>query len=546
MAEGDAPRKRVAVLGGGSSGLVSIKACLEEGYEVTCYEMQSTLGGLWRYRDDDTEGLASVMKSTIINSSKEMSAFSDFPPPTEYPNYMHNSMMVKYVELYAEKFNLAKHILFRHEVIKVVQAKDYDSNGRWTVKLRELDTNNEFQEDFDGVMVCTGHHVYPHFPKMEGLDLFKGRVLHTHSYKRPTGFEDKKVVIVGVGNSGGDVAVELSHVCDKVYLSTRRGCWMLHRVGPDGLPFDAAYLRRSLNVLWEVMPYKVSCFFCERLIEKQRFDHSTYNLKPKHRIFAQHPMVNDALPNRILSGTVVVKSDVERFTPNGVVFQNEDGVEHECDTVVLATGYTCKFPYIDEDLFDPEGNRCELYKYVFPPHLKHPSLCFIGLAQPVGPLFPISESQARWYVQCLAGNVRLPSEEAMMKDVRAKAEEMSKRYFGGPRHTIQVDWLPYMDEIAEQYGAKPDLVKLFFTDPKLFWTCFWGPCLPYQYRLDGPRPWAGARRAIMEYDGRVMGAFDTRKRAEKTERSPRDGSRFVGFLVLVLAVSVAVLLPLLF
>lgn len=312
-----------------------------------------------------------------------------------------------------------------------------------------------------------------------------------------------------------------------MYLSTRRGCWVLHRVGANGLPFDAQYLRRTYNTLFSIFPYEFSTGMSEKEMN-YRFNHKLYNLKPEHRIMGQHPMVNDALPNRILSGTVIVKSDIHHFTPNGVVFVGEEDKEYECDSVVLATGYLAKFPYLSKDIFNPEDNRCDLYKFVFPPNLKHPSLAFIGLAQPVGPLFPISENQARWYAQLLAGNVKLPSKEDMWANINQKAEEMSKRYFHGPRHTIQIDWLPYMDEIASLYGVKPNMFKLMLKDPKLWWACFTGPCLPYQFRLEGPRTWEGAREAIFKYDERVRGAFNTRVQPKKT--ASRDGYRFVKFV----------------
>lgn len=86
--------KRICVIGAGASGINAIKVCREEGFDVVCYEQSNFLGGLWKYRDDDVDGLASVMRSTIINSSKEMSAYSDFPPPPEFANYMHNTSMV--------------------------------------------------------------------------------------------------------------------------------------------------------------------------------------------------------------------------------------------------------------------------------------------------------------------------------------------------------------------------------------------------------------------------------------------------------------------
>ncbi|XP_076333899.1 flavin-containing monooxygenase 5-like [Tachypleus tridentatus] len=526
--------KRICIIGGGSSGLTSIKACLEEGLEPICFEKTDQLGGLWRYRDEDLDGLASVMKSTIINSSKEMSAYSDFPPPKEFPNYMHNSYMIKYIEMYAEKFDLGRHIRFRHEILRVLENDDFDETGRWKVTIRVIDRNISFDDVFDGVMVCTGHHVYPDIPLFPGIEKFKGKVIHTHSYKKPDGFSDKKVVIVGVGNSGGDVAVELSQIADKVYLSTRSGCWVIHRVGPSGMPFDATFLRRSWNIIWRSIPFNLLCYFSENYINN-RFNHEMYQIKPRHRIFGQHPMVNDALPNRILSGTVELKGNIKTFTEKGVIFEGEEE-ESEVDVIILATGYKFQFPFIDQQILSTENNHVDLYKYVIPYKLKHPSLAFIALAQPVGALFPIGEIQARWFALLMSEKTKLPPLGDMTADIKRKREDMAKRYYESPRNTVQIDWIPYMDEVSSLINAKPKLLPLLLTDPGLFWNCIFGPCLPYQYRLNGPHPWPDAKKTIMTYEDRVRCALKTRHSSRTKEIMQSSGflKLLMSFVFLIL------------
>ncbi|KAF7642060.1 hypothetical protein LDENG_00265390, partial [Lucifuga dentata] len=123
--------------------------------------------------------------------------------------------------------------------------------------------------------------------------------------------EIKKVVVIGIGNSGGDIAVELSKVTKQLYLSTRRGAWIFNRLSDKGFPSDLL-INRLMILLWSVLPFGLSCSLAERRLN-QKLDHSLYNLKPKHRIFSQHPTVNDELPNRILSGTVQVKPNIRRF-----------------------------------------------------------------------------------------------------------------------------------------------------------------------------------------------------------------------------------------
>lgn len=128
---------------------------------------------------------------------------------------------------------------------------------------------------------------------------------------------------------------------------------------------------------------------------------------------------------------------------------------------------------------------------------------------------PISEMQARWYAQLMAGKSKLPSRHVMQRDIRKKREEMKKRYYDSPRHTVQVDYLPYMDELACQFGVKPSMVKLFLTDQKLWKALAFGPCVAYQYRLTGPHPWSGAREAVLDVEERVQAGLPGRVSNDK-------------------------------
>ncbi|KAF7642058.1 hypothetical protein LDENG_00265400 [Lucifuga dentata] len=104
--------RRVAVIGGGSSDLACIKCCLDEGLEPVCFESSDDIGGLWRFKENPESDRASIYHSVVINTSKEMMHFSDFPIPAHFPNYMHNSLIMDYFRMYADHFQLIKHIRF--------------------------------------------------------------------------------------------------------------------------------------------------------------------------------------------------------------------------------------------------------------------------------------------------------------------------------------------------------------------------------------------------------------------------------------------------
>ncbi|NWS79001.1 FMO5 monooxygenase, partial [Crotophaga sulcirostris] len=492
--------QRVAIIGAGASGLCALKCCLDEGLLPTCFEKSNDIGGLWRFEEHPEEGRASIYHSVIINASKELMCFSDFPIPEDFPNYMHNSKIMEYFRMYAQHFNLLRHIRFRTSVCHMAKRPDFATTGQWEV-VTETDGKQETAV-FDAVLVCTGHHTEMHLPlsTFPGLEKFEGWYMHSRDYKRPQAFSGKRVLVVGTGNSGIDIAVELSHTAEQVFLSTRRGVWVLHRVADNGYPFDYTYIRRFLQFLHNVLPKDASSYVAERKVNA-RLNHTLYGLQPEHRIFDQHPTVNDDLPNRIISGRVLVKPNIQKFTETSAIF--DDGTKEDIDVVVFATGYSFSFPFL-EDYVKVVENQIPLYKFMFPPEMEKPTLAFIGLIQPLGAIMPISELQCRWATRVFKGLNKLPAQQDMDADIKQKREEMAKRYVKSQRHTIQVDYIPYMDELASQIGVKPSLLTLLLTDPRLALEVFFGACTPYQYRLQGPGRWAGARKAILTQRQRVL------------------------------------------
>jgi len=435
---------RVAIIGAGASGLTCIKCCKEDGLEPVCFEQEDSIGGLWHFTEEERH--SSVYRSTVINTSKEMMCFSDFPIPKEYPPYMHHEKIMQYFHLYAEAFDLYKFIRFRTKVVDLRKAPNFDETGKWEILFQELNSGNPKAvktEVYDAVMLCVGHHAEPSWPNpsFPGQDEFEGIKIHSHSYKDFKPFENKKVLVVGIGNSGGDIAVELSRHTPQVFLSTRRGAWVLSRLGKGGEPGDQQFLRRYLSVL----PRKVFAYLASKAVN-QRFDHEVFALRPQHPIQGQHPMVNDDLPHRIITGIVVVKPNVSHLTKKGVVF--DDGSEvSNLDAVIFCTGYKIGFKFIDHSILPVSDNKVELYKYVFPPNLARPTLAVLGCIQPLGAIFPISELQARWATQVFRGKKLLPPKSVMMDDIKRKREDMAQRYYATKRHTIQVGGYWYFEFI---------------------------------------------------------------------------------------------------
>ncbi|XP_060888113.1 flavin-containing monooxygenase 5-like [Labrus mixtus] len=531
---------RVAVIGAGSSGLVCVKVCVDEGLQPVCFERSDDIGGLWRFKESPEPERASIYRSLVVNTSKEMMCFSDYPMPADYPNYMHNSQLLQYYRLYAEYFDLLRHVHFKTTVKSVSQRADSSKSGQWDIVTVNRDGEEE-RHVFDAVLVCSGHYTHPSLPLKDfpGHEKFSGRCLHSWEFKDADACRGKRVVVVGIGNSGGDIAVEISRSAEKTFLSTRQGAWVIGRMSSAGLPLDMTAITRLNNTLMQLLPKTLINWAVERSLN-QRYDHRVYGLQPRHRPLDRRPLINDDLPGRILQGALVMKPNLRKFTESGVEF--EDGsVEENIDSVVFCTGYKGAFPFLPASLTERCHREFTLYKRVFPPSLSPPTLAVMGLFQTKGPIMPIVEMQARWAVKVFTGTSRLPPEKKMLNVIKSERKMNIKSYPCPRQAALQVDYISYLDFMAEQVGVRPNLLALLLTDPVLWMKVFCGPLTPYQYRLNGSGRWTGARQAILTQWERVLQPFRTRSVPELDSRpsslSPSWMLVFGGSLVATLVLS---------
>ncbi|KAK2863917.1 hypothetical protein Q7C36_003071 [Tachysurus vachellii] len=524
----------VAVIGGGTSGLTCIKCCLDEGLKPVCFESSDDIGGLWRFKETPEAEHSSIYKSLVVNTSKEMMCFSDFPMPAHYPNYMHHSMLLNYLRLYAEHFDLLKYIRFQTTVLSVRQRHDFSATGQWEVETENRNGHKETQV-FDGVLVCSGRFTHPVTPlsAFPGIDTFPGKCSHSWEYKDSHSFHGKRVVVIGIGNSGGDIAVEISRVAEKTFLSMREGAWVVGRMSSGGLPLDINVVTRLNTLLMQVFPQALLNWAVERSYN-QKYNHRLYGLKPSHRILSQCPVINDDLPVRILQGALQMKPNVREIRGSTVVFDNE-AVEEGIDAFVFCTGYKASFPFLLPSKYSDPVGKVSLYKKVFPLSLEHPTLAFIGLISTTGPLMPVMEMQARWAARVFAGLKPLPSVSIIHKITEKDQKANMKRYSCPNKAAVEVDYIPYMDSIAQEVGVHPNLLWLFLTDPGLGFRVFFGPCTPYQFRLSGPGRWDGARQAILTQWERVTQPFKTRPVPETKTSTLRYSLGLAGGVMLIFA-----------
>ena len=169
--------------------------------------------------------------------------------------------------------------------------------------------------------------------------------------------------------------------------------------------------------------------------------------KPDHKLFEAHPTVSSELLPRLGHGDIPVKPNIDRFS-GGRTVRFVDGSEEEIDLVVYCTGYKMTFPFFDPEVLSAPDNRLPLYRRVV--SVERPGLYFIGFIQPLGPIMPLAEAQSEWVADLLGGRASLPAPAEMRKEIESEEAKMRKRFVASKRHTVEVDFYPYLREIRRE------------------------------------------------------------------------------------------------
>ncbi len=428
--------QKVCVIGAGSSGIAACQVLNARGIAFDCFEKGSHVGGNWRYENDNE--LSSAYRSLHINTSRGLMAYKTYPMPDDYPDYPNHFQIARYFDDYVDHFALREKIRFRTEVKRVEPV-----DGEWEVTVEDRDGSSETNR-YRAVVVANGHHWDPRWPEppFPGAEEFEGEQIHVHHYREPEVLEGKRVLVLGIGNSATDIAVESSRIAEKTFLAMRRGAYVMPKY-LNGKPTDEA----ASKVL-TMMPLPVQRFVLNRMLGLTAGDMTAYGLpEPDHKLLEAHPTVSAELLSRLGHGDIAVKPNIDRFS-GGRRVRFVDGSEEEIDLIVYCTGYKVTFPFFDEELVSAKDNRLSLYRRVV--SADHPGLYFIGLIQPLGAIMPLAEAQAEWVADLLSGRGTLPSPSEMRNEIAAAEKKLKKRYVASKRHTIQVDFQPYLRELRRE------------------------------------------------------------------------------------------------
>ncbi|TPX08124.1 uncharacterized protein E0L32_010191 [Thyridium curvatum] len=527
----------IAVVGLGVLGLVTVKNLLEEGFDVTGFDREPFVGGLWHYTEDDRTSV--LPTATIINISKERGCFTDFPFPEDTPSHCTAGHVQQYLESYIEHFKLAPHLRLSTSVKRV--SRDNVAN-KWVV-----DIDGAGSEYFDKVIIATGINSSPHVPKLEGVEAFEGKCLHSRAFKRPEQFKGQKVVVVGLGNTGADTSVSLVGQADKVYLSHNHGAIIMPRTVNGGIPIDHTLTSRMTKIQSLLEYYLPSVYEMVFNAALKKIQNANFKLKPEWKVYPapslKHavPIISDNLVANLESGAVQSVAGIKRVVgPHEL--ELDDGTRLEgIDTIIWATGYRTSFSVLDPEV-DPtrhttprwaaaKGSRGKplprLYQNVI--SLDHPdSLAFMGCGAFATGAFPLNDVASMALAQVWKGASPLPPRGEMERAVDRQHEFVCGVAESGsavPGWVRQHEWMAWANAAAgtgvdEYLGWTLAGWKFWYRDREFCRLLVDGIYTPHLFRVfeTGKRKtWEGARTEIERVNRAVAAARAARDKKAKAK-----------------------------
>ena len=386
---------RYAVIGAGPGGLCAARWLSALDIPFDLLERQADVGGIWDIRFPGSP----MYESAHFISSKTLSGFRDFPMPDAYPDYPSHRQVLAYLRAYADRHGLRAHAQF-HSAVREARP----AGGAWEVELEDGAVRR-----YAGLILAVGLQWTPKTPSIPGA--FAGEAYHSSRYRSLRQLEGKRVLVVGGGNSGCDIAVDAGHAASRALLSLRRGYWFVPK-HVFGLPADV-FGRRGPHV-----PHWLERRIEERLLRLLLGDLERFGLpRPDHHLYETHPVLNSQILHSLAHGDVAVKPDVRELRGRAVVFA--DGSEEEVDTIVYATGYRRVLPLLPEAVHR-EGDVSSLFLNLC--HRSHPSLFVVGFFETDGGAFPILDLQCELVARLLKARGAEP----------AKAQRLARRMEGPP------------------------------------------------------------------------------------------------------------------
>jgi cation diffusion facilitator CzcD-associated flavoprotein CzcO len=298
----------VCIIGARSSGITAAQVMEARGVDFDCFELGSEVGGNWRYGNDNN--LSSAYESLHINTSRQQMEYAAYPMPASLPDYPSHWQIAQYFDDFVDHFGLREKITFRTEVVQVQPVDGGRGGYDVTIRPREAEGPEVQTRRYDDVIVANGHHWDPRWPEpgFPGAESFPGEQIHAHHYRTPEPLVGKRVLVLGIGNSACDIAVESSRVAASTDLAMRRGAHIVPKY-LLGVPTD-----RLTDSPLARGPFKLQQWSMAALLRLTQGKVTDYGLpEPDHAVLHAHPTVSQDLLNRLGHGDITVRPNIDRF-----------------------------------------------------------------------------------------------------------------------------------------------------------------------------------------------------------------------------------------
>jgi cation diffusion facilitator CzcD-associated flavoprotein CzcO len=424
-------RDRYCIVGAGAAGITAAKNLKTLGIPFDVIEQQDDIGGTWYYGTPHS----SAYRSVHLISSKPLTQYTDFAFPAEYPDYPNHAQVLAYLRSYARHFGVYDHITFNTSVEHIQRADD----GLWDITL-SANGNHEIRR-YAGVIIANGHDWDPRHPDIPGT--FNGVKLHSKDYKTPDILQGKRVLVIGAGNSGCDIAVEAAQNAERVYHSTRRGYYYIPKYF-FGIPADQL-AEPSVRLRIPLALRRLTTRMLLRIVagDQQRFGLP----KPDHKLFESHPTVNSQLLYYLGHGDIIPKPDVQELCGDHVLFK--DGSLEPIDLLVYATGYHLSFPFIDGSYLNVQNGNPRLYMHAF--HPTYDNLFVVGLLQPDSGIFWLMDYQSQLIAHVIDAQKHSPAKAEKFRRAKTKVSvyPTGRHYLDTPRHYLEIDHFWYSNQVKK-------------------------------------------------------------------------------------------------
>lgn len=418
-------RERYCILGAGASGLAAAKNFRAAGIACDCLEREAEIGGVWNF----ASSAGRVLRSTHLISSKRQTEMTDFPMPKSYPPYPSQRQAWEYLSDYAREFGL-------HECLELGTTVEWiepveEPHGGWEVRLASGEVRR-----YRGVVIANGHNWDPRRPEWPGE--FSGTMIHSAEYKTPDSLSGRRVLVVGAGNSGCDIAVEAAQHAEQTFHSLRRGYHFLPKF-LRGRPIDSCgeWMLRMRLPLW--LRRRVTSVLVKLAVGSPR----DYGLpRADHRLFETHPIINSQLLYHVGHGDITIRGDVASLDGERVQFV--DGTEETIDVIICATGYKISFPFLDREHLNWRDGRPSLFLNMF--HPDRDDLFVAGMIQPDSGQWGLVDYQTQLIARYVKGlEEGAPAAERFRRLKQQPPPDLSHgiRYQPSERHLLEVEHHSY-------------------------------------------------------------------------------------------------------